>query len=451
MGLSGRVTYAFDSKYFTEFNFGYNGSERFAKNHRFGFFPSVGVGYALSNESFWAGIKETVSLLKLKATYGLVGNDAIADERERFLYLSNVNLIDGAKGYNWGYDYGNYYDGYTVNRYPNSNITWEIAEKTNAGIELGLFEKLTLQADYFSEKRTNIYMENQYVPASIGLSSAIKSNIGEAKSHGVDASLDYQQSFTNGGWITARANFTYATNEVLVNGEPEYEYDYMSQIGHPIDQQWGLVAERLFVDENEVLNSPVQTYGNNYMAGDIKYVDVNEDGQIDDNDRVPLGYPTTPEIVYGFGVSAGYKNIDFSFFFQGSARSSFFIDPSAIAPFVNERNALEVIADNHWSDLNPDPNAFWPRLSTELVENNTQPSSWWLRNGSFLRLKSVEVGYSLPSKLMEKWGMKETRFYLSGTNLLTFSKFDLWDPEMGGFGMGYPPQMLINIGVNVSL
>nr|WP_321411719.1 TonB-dependent receptor [uncultured Carboxylicivirga sp.] len=450
MGVAGRLTYSYDSRYFTEFNFGYNGSERFSENNRFGFFPSAGLAWAVSNEPFWQRIKPVVNQLKFKATYGKVGNDAIAAENERFLYLSSVNLDDSGRGYSWGYDFNNNYNGASINRYPNPNVTWEVADKFNVGIELGLFEKFTLQADYFTEYRSNIYMANEYVPASMGLSSDIQSNIGEAKSHGIDGSVDYQQFFSNGFWITGRANFTYATNEVVVNGEPEYPYDYMSRIGKPIDQMWGLVAERLFVDDQEVLNSPQQTYGNNYMAGDIKYVDINNDGKIDDLDMVPIGYPQTPEIVYGFGLSMGYKNFDFSFFFQGSARSSFYIDASAISPFVNERNALNVIAENHWSDTNPDPYAFWPRLSTEIVENNIQSSSWWIRNGAFMRLKSLEIGYSLPKKWLTPVKLKEARFYASGNNLLTFSKFKLWDPEMGGYGLGYPPQRLINIGVNLS-
>lgn len=451
MGVAGRLTYSFDNRYFSELNFGYNGSERFSESNRFGFFPSAGLAWAVSNEPFWSRIKPVISNLKLKATYGIVGNDAIAAEHERFLYLSSVNLDDAGMGYRWGYDFNNGYNGASINRYPNPEVTWEVAEKFNAGIELGVFEKFTLQADYFTEFRSNIYMVNDYVPASMGLSSSIRSNIGEAKSHGIDGSVDYQQFFNNGFWLTGRANFTYATNEVVSNGEPQYPYEYMSRIGQPINQMWGLVADRLFVDEAEVLNSPVQTYGDNYMAGDIKYIDVNHDGKIDDLDMVPIGHPQTPEIVYGYGLSMGYKNFDFSFFFQGTARSSFYIDANAISPFVDERNALNIIADDHWSDTNPDPYAFWPRLSTEVVENNIQPSTWWLRNGAFMRLKSVEIGYSLPDRWLKRAKVKEVRFYASGNNLLTFSKFKLWDPEMGGYGLGYPPQRLINMGINISL
>jgi len=448
MGVSGRTTYGYDSRYFAELNFGYNGSEKFSAKHRWGFFPSVGIGWAVSNESFFAGLKESINMLKLKATYGLVGNDAIASDNERFFYLSNVNLNEGSRGYAFGSSFNNRYNGYNISRYSNDEITWEVAEKTNFGLEIGLFDKLTFQADVFRENRSNIYMQWEYIPTTMGLTADISSNIGKANSKGIDFSLDYKDYVNKNFWITSRLNFTYATNEITENGEPEYAYAYQSRIGHPINQQWGLVAERLFVDEADVLNSPTQYNSSEYMAGDIKYIDVNDDGKIDDSDMVPMGYPTIPEIVYGFGSSLGYKDFDISFFFQGSARSSFYINPTSISPFVNERNALKIIADNHWSDNNPDPYAFWPRMSVNAIDNNEKTSTWWLRDGSFLRLKSVELGYSLPTKLLKKINVEKVRFYASGTNLLVFSKFKLWDPEMGSQGLGYPPQRIIDFGVN---
>lgn len=448
MGISGRTTYAYDERYFVELNFGYNGSEKFSKQNRYGFFPSAGLGWVVSNEKFFTEtMKKAVSNLKLKATYGLVGNDAISSNR--FYYLSSVNLNDGGKGHVWGEDFGNSYNGYNINSYANPAVTWEVAEKANFGMELGLFNNVNIQVDYFTENRTNIYMQRDYIPASMGLTAPIASNIGKAESHGIDGSVDYKVSVNKDLWITSRVNFTYATNKIIENGEPQYPYPYMSSIGQPMNQPRGLVAERLFIDEQDVLNSPVQyNQMGSYMAGDIKYVDVNEDGKIDDSDMVPIGFPTVPEIVYGFGASLGYRNVDFSFFFQGSGRSSFFIDPTTISPFVKERNALQIIADNHWSDENPDPNAFWPRMSVNAVANNEKASTWWLRDGSFLRLKSVELGYSLPEKLLGKMNIEKARFYASGTNLLVFSKFKLWDPEMGGRGLGYPPQRIINIGLN---
>lgn len=448
MGISGRTTYAYDERYFVELNFGYNGSEKFSKQNRYGFFPSAGLGWVVSNEKFFTEtMKKAVSNLKLKATYGLVGNDAISSNR--FYYLSSVNLNDGGKGHVWGEDFGNSYNGYNINSYANPAVSWEVAEKANFGLELGLFNNVNIQVDYFTENRTNIYMQRDYIPASMGLTAPIASNIGKAESHGIDGSVDYKVSVNKDLWITSRVNFTYATNQIIENGEPQYPYPYMSSIGQPMNQPRGLVAERLFIDEQDVLNSPVQyNQMGSYMAGDIKYVDVNEDGKIDDSDMVPIGFPTVPEIVYGFGASLGYKNVDFSFFFQGSGRSSFFIDPTTISPFVKERNALQIIADNHWSDENPDPNAFWPRMSVNAVANNEKASTWWLRDGSFLRLKSVELGYSLPEKLLGKMNIEKARFYASGTNLLVFSKFKLWDPEMGGKGLGYPPQRIINVGLN---
>jgi len=455
LGVSGRATYAYDGRYFTELNFGYNGSEKFAASHRFGFFPSAGFGWVVSNEEFFNPIKPFVSLLKLKMTYGLVGNDAISNPNDRFFYLSDVNLTDWGRGYSWGRDFDNSYSGYIINRYSNPDVSWEVAEKANYGIEMGLFEKATLQVDYFHEHRRNIYWPRQYTPMTMGLTANISSNIGEAKSKGIDISLDYNHSINNDLWVTSRVNFTYATNEVLQNGEPDYEYEYMSRIGHPINQQWGYVAERLFIDYYDLINSPMQfnqsTSGSEYLPGDIKYVDINNDGQIDNRDMVPIGFPQVPEIVFGAGASMGYKGFDLSFFLQGVARESFFIDPTVIAPFINERNALQVITENHWSEDNPDPYAFWPRMSTMQVMNNDVSSTWWLRNGSFLRLKSLELGYTLPEKRLKRLKFENVRIYATGINLFVLSKFKLWDPEMAGNGLGYPPQRLINIGVNVSI
>jgi hypothetical protein len=296
-------------------------------------------------------------------------------------------------------------------------------------------------------------MQRDYIPETMGLTTTISSNVGEVKSSGVDLSIDYNHVFSSGLYVSGRGNFTYSTNEILVNGEPEYQNQNLSRIGHPINQQWGYIAERLFIDQEDINNSPEQFNGfssnNAYMPGDIKYKDVNSDGAINELDMVPIGKPYVPEIVYGFGFSAGYKNFDFSMFMQGVARTSFFIQPENISPFVNERNALSIIADNYWSENNPDPNAFWPRLSTNTVENNEKPSTWWLRDGDFLRLKSVEFGYTIPEKFGNFFSDVSTRIYFTGLNLLYFSKFDLWDPEMAGNGLGYPPQRVFNVGLQV--
>jgi TonB-linked SusC/RagA family outer membrane protein len=455
VNLAGRFTYAFGSRYFTEFNFGYNGSERFAEKERFGFFPSGGVGWIVSNEGFFSDeLKKTITKLKFKGTLGLVGNDAIGSDADRFFYISNVNMNDGNRGMSFG-TYGNFgggyrLDGVSISRYPNDQITWEISKKLNLGVELNLWDKLEIQADYFTEHRWNILMARQSIPATMGLQSEISANVGEANAHGVDISLDYTHFIGKDFWLKGLANFTYASSEFKVYEEPDYSVTpWVSRVGTSLNQRFGYVAERLFVDEEEIRNSPTQ-FGR-YMAGDIKYKDINGDGTITPLDQVPIGYPTSPEIVYGFGLSTGYKAFDLSCFFQGLARESFWIDVSATAPFIDRQNALlKAYADDHWSEDNRNLYALYPRLSETHVSNNEVSSTWFMQNGAFLRLKSLEMGYTLPVKMTKKVGVTNLRLYLSGTNLLTFSKFKLWDPEMGGNGLGYPVQKVYNIGFQLS-
>lgn len=466
LGLSGRFTYNFDSRYFTEFNFGYNGSERFAQHERFGFFPSIGAGWILTNEPFWTSSKnfftQSINKLKLKATYGLVGNDAIGAEKDRFFYQSDVNVNDAGRSYTWGENFGTTINGVSINRYANDKISWEISKKLNIGIELGLFEKLEIQADVYTENRSSILMTRADIPATMGLQQTPQANIGEAKGSGVDLSADLNHSFNKDFWITGRANFTFAKAKYKIYEEPDNTLTpWLSRINMPTSQTWGYIAERLFVDEQDVANSPQQNFGEDgiVMGGDIKYKDINGDDKITELDKVPIGYPTTPEIIYGFGVSTGYKGFDFSFFFQGLARESFWIDAQKTAPFIDTDNnnsivsknaLLKAYANNHWSEDNRDVQALWPRLSGSINTNNTQTSTWFMRNGSFLRLKSVELGYTIPNRIMKKLYVSNFRLYVSGTNLLTFSKFKLWDPEMAGDGMKYPIQKVVNLGLQLS-
>ncbi|WP_204273570.1 TonB-dependent receptor [Draconibacterium mangrovi] len=460
MGVSGRFTYSYDSRYFTEFNFGYNGSERFAKKERFGFFPSMGLAWIASNEKFWTdGLKRIVSNFKLKGTYGLVGNDAIGDKDDRFFYLSEVNMNSGNRNFVFGEDLQYYSNGVEISRYSNDLITWETARKLNLGAEIGLFEKMDIIVDVYREHRSNILMNRSSIPTTMGLNATPQANIGEAIGRGIDFSLDYNQAFDNGWWLTGRVNFTYAKAEYKVYEEVDNTLTpWLSHIGRPVTQQWGYVAERLFVDEYEVENSPTQTFGE-YMGGDIKYRDINNDGIISSLDRVPIGYPTEPEIIYGFGFSSGYKGFDFSCFFQGLAHESFWIDATNTSPFidtdgngsvVSKNSLLQVYADDYWSTSNRNIYALWPRLSDHIIQNNMQRNTWFMRDGSFLRLKSMEFGYTIPQRILDRYMIRNLRFYVSGTNLLTFSKFDLWDPEMGGNGLGYPIQKVFNLGVQLS-
>ena len=450
LGLAGRLTYDFDTRYFLEWNFGYNGSERFSEEHRFGFFPSIAAGYLVSNEKFFEPIKKVITKLKLKASYGLVGNDEIGRSSDRFFYLSEVNMNNSGRGYVFGNERGYSKTGVSISRYADPNITWEKSYKQNYGVELTLFNNLEIQGDYFKEHRTNILQERAYITATMGLQAVPQSNIGEVSGEGVEFSVNYSQSFKNGLWASFMGNFTYATAKYLVYEEPSYkDTPWLRHEGQKVGQSWGLIAERLFVDKYDVENSPIQEFGE-YTAGDIKYKDINKDGVINSFDMVPIGYPTTPEIVYGFGASLGYKNIDFSFFFQGSGRSSFYISPGSIAPFVNNQALLEMIAADYWSEDNNNVNAFWPRLSTYALSNNNQHSTHWLRNGAFLRLKTVEMGYTLPKKWTNKILIDSARLYLSGSNIFVLSAFKDWDVEMAGNGFGYPLQRVVNIGLNIN-
>jgi TonB-linked SusC/RagA family outer membrane protein len=451
LGISGRFTYVYNDRYATEFNFGYNGSERFHTSHRYGFFPSAGVAYTVSNEGFWKPLKEVMPIFKLRATYGLVGNDQIGSPTDRFFYLSNVDMNSAANGAVFGTLTDNSLSGVNITRYANNDITWETAKKFNFGIEANLFNKLGIQVDVYNERRTNILMTRASIPSTMGLAAIVRANVGEASSHGVDVAFDYSQNIGSDLWIKGMANFTYATSKFQVYEEPLYAEKNKSHTGYSLAQTWGYIAERLFVDDKDVAYAPKQNFGP-YGAGDIKYRDVNHDGKITSLDEVPIGFPTSPEIVYGFGLSAGYKRFDLSCFFQGLGRESFWIDGVATSPFVNNQGALlKAYADNHWSEENRNIYALWPRLSTTVNVNNTQKSTWLMQNGSFLRLKSLEVGYTLPKSVTKKAHLSNARFYLNGTNLLLWSNFKLWDVEMGGNGLGYPVQKVMNLGVLLSI
>jgi TonB-linked SusC/RagA family outer membrane protein len=462
LGLSGRATYNYDSRYFFEFNFGYNGSERFSKEHRWGFFPSAGLAWMLSNEKFFEPLTNVFTTIKFKGTYGMVGNDQIGDSKDRFYYLSEVNT-NANKNPMWGnvlfYNPG----GMNVNRYANNNIGWETAYKTNLGIEIGMKNGLYVIADIFHERRENILID-RVIPGTMGIIPSIKANLGIGSGRGFDIEANYEKFFNKDFYLTGRATFTYATNEVIEWEEPDYsDTPWRSKVGLNIYQEQGYIAERLFVDEREVENSPDQ-FGE-VMAGDIKYRDINDDGKISALDQVPIGFPTVPEITYGFGLTLGYKGFDFSFFFQGSARRSFWLKTDGngrIQPFLDNaydgyendgligQNAIiKPIVDSYWSESNRDPYAFWPRLSNYQINNNVQRSTWFMQDASFIRLKSTEIGYTLPQNLTKKFFVSNLRIYVMGINLLRWSGFKLWDPEMGGNGLGYPLQRVISVGINI--
>ena len=453
-GVSGRLTYAYADRYFTEFNFGYNASERFDQKHRWGFFPSVGGGWMISNEPFFESLQPKISKLKLRFSYGLVGNDKIGDTSQRFLYLSNVNM--NSTGASFGYENGYSKKGVSVSRYANPSIGWEKAYKANLALEAS-FAGVDLIAEYFTERRTNILQQRASIPSVMGYEASIYANIGETKGHGVDIDLKYSKNFSKNFYVIARGNFTYAHSEYKKYEDYTYDKEYWKyKIGYSPRQRWGYIAEGLFIDDAEVANSPVQ-FGD-YKAGDIKYRDMNNDGVINSLDQVPIGYPTTPEINYGFGATLAYKGFDLNFQFHGSARSSFWINYNSMSPFFESsvsgqkgNNQLtKFIADSYWSESNRNRYATWPRLSTTSITNNNQTSTWFMRDGSYLRLKLVEMGYTFPQKWISKLKMSNLRLYMSATNLFVLSKFKDWDVELAGNGLNYPLQRVVNIGVSLS-
>ena len=463
-GIAARVTYAFRDKYMFEFNMGYNGSENFASGHRFGFFPAVSAGWLISEEAFWRPVKDYINTFKIRGSYGKVGNDQLGNS-DRWLYLAT---IIGGNSYTMGQSGNTGGAGIAVGRPENLNFSWEEETKMDVGIELMLFNALRIQADYFDSHRTGILMQRAGLAGMAGLQNSSKlpyANIGETRNRGVDMTLEWNQRF--GDWyLTARGNFTYNKNKLVNNDEPDWEYRYQNRIGKPYgigaSQPWGLKAIGLFESQEEIDNSPVQTFGE-YRVGDIKYQDINGDGKINADDQIYLGYPTLPEITYGFGATASWKGLDINVFFQGISHVNFFMSGSSIkSPFSSgnlERSAIQYdVWDKGWRTdrtAAENANAVYPRLALNGAAgsaNNSQTSSWWQRNGAFMRLKNVEVGYTFPKKWMSASKVfKSLRIYLSGTNLCTFSEFKLWDPETGaGDGGSYPPNRVWSVGLNAN-
>ena len=442
-GIAARLSYAYDDRYLAEVNFGYNGSENFAKNNRFGFFPSIALGYNISQEKFWEPISNVISHFKLRGSYGLVGNDGI---NERYAYLEDIVLSSDKWKYTTGVNQNVNLQGPVWNRYYNPNLTWEVGKKLNVGFDMQLFHQVNLNFDVFKEIRSKIYMQKvNTLPDFIGTGETkIYENSGKMKNVGFDIALDYNKQITKDFFLSFKGTLTYAHNTILERDEPPFQlYPNLSSVGYSRGQHLVYVADGLFRDQADVDSHAEQTLGYIPQPGDIKYVDQpdangNCDGIINTNDRVYMGYPEDPEIVYGFGPSMKYKNWDFSFFFQGAARTSILM--SGFHPFGENatRGVMKFIADDYWSESNPNPNAAYPRLTRDTNANNTVNSSYWLRNGAFLKLKNAEIGYTF----------KMFRAYLNGSNLLTFSPFKHWDPEMGGgSGMQYPTQRVFNIGI----
>ena len=457
-GLAGRFTYGYANRYFVDFNFGYNGSENFAKHNRFGFFPAYSAAWNLGEEPWIRKAAPWIDMFKIRYSYGKVGNDYLSTRfpfQGRFMTDDNDRYIFG--------DFGtsNYtYNGISYLMLANKDITWEVARKHDIGIDFYLFgNKFSGTIDYFRETRDGIFMTRNYLPQIIGVSNSQQpsANIGKVRSTGVDGNIAYTEKIGQVN-LTVRGNFTYSKSKILEYDEQYSHYAYSRNSGFRVDQARGLIALGLFKDYDDIRYSPDQSAlkGDFEIApGDIKYKDVNGDGKINDNDIVPIGSTTKPNLIYGFGISAQWKGFDFNVLFQGVGESSFFINGFTVYPFSEGSwgNILTDVVGNYWSlGKNEDIHAKYPRLTYGNNSNNNRASTYWLRDGSYLRLKNLEIGYTLPKAFVSKMHIQNVRFYFMATNLLTFSEFDLWDPELGSSnGQQYPLSRTFTLGMTINL
>jgi TonB-linked SusC/RagA family outer membrane protein len=462
--LAGRVLYNWENKYFINFNFGYSGSENFAPGKQYGFFPAISGAWNIAGEKFIKNHVNWLNVLKIRYSYGKAGNDQLAGgERFPYLYtispiLNNEGLPDG--GYQYA-DYGSdrYYGGMIYSQVASSNVTWEVATKQNLGFDIEA-RGFSANLDFFNEKRTGIYMARDFLPGMVGLESTPRANVGIVKTKGLDGRFSYTMNVGEFN-LTARGNITYSQNEIVERDEENNVYGYQNQAGYRIDQSRGLVSLGLFKDYDDIRNSPKQTFGD-YQPGDIKYKDVNGDGIVNDGDRVAIGATARPNLMYGIGTSVNWKGFSLGVLFQGAGKSTFSTYGKTVHAFSEGewgQVMKGVMGDNRWisADISGDPstenpNASYPRLSFGPNPNNFRESTFWLRDGSYIRFKTLDFGYNLPKKFANKARMESIRLYFIGSNLVTWSKFKLWDPELASpRGEDYPLAKSFTLGFSLNL
>tara|TARA_R110002051_G_scaffold81167_1_gene145196 strand:+ start:9727 stop:12840 length:3114 start_codon:yes stop_codon:yes gene_type:complete len=465
-GIAGRIAYAFDRRYIGEFNFGYNGSENFEKGKQFGFFPSMALGWVVSEEKFMEPYEDIVSKLKFRGSIGLAGNDKIGGRR--FAYLTTIN--DNSSGYTWGTGDGVYITGIQEGESGVTGLTWEKVTKANLGVELGLLNMIDLTVDVFTEKRTDIFLRRGTVPTQAGFINTPFANIGEMNNKGFEVALNFNKQITPDFYMNWRANFTYAKNEVIERDEPidlREQYPHKSTIGIQHNTLWGQTAIGLYTESDfdattGLLNSdlPEPKLTNiSVRPGDIKYQDINGDGIINGLDEGFIGGTRDPQIIYGFGSTSRYKQFDLSFFFQGIGKTYDIIgqggeDANRFIPGSGAGTLGNIYTNynDRWTESNQSQDVFWPRLTYNTNTNNNVSSTWWKKDMSFLRLRSVEIGYSLKKETAEKIKLGGLRAYMSGNNLFYISKFKLWDPELDTrTGLRYPSTKSILFGLDITL
>ena len=468
MGIAGRATYSWKDRYFAEFNIGYNGAENFSPKHRFGTFPAFGVGWVVSNEKFWQPLSKAVSFLKIRYTDGKVGNSEVSDRR--FMYLDQMKE-NGDYGYKFGPN-GTKWAGYeTVNMAV--DLIWEESRKQDLGIDLKLFnDDLSIVFDLFKERRENILLKREHsMPSFLGYNtSAPYGNIGIIENKGFDGTIEYNKRINKDWVIALRGNVTFNKDKWIQGELPEQKYEWMNQYGRNINGAKGYVAEGLFtqaeIDDmarweslsaanKAITPKPFASQFGTVKAGDIKYKDLNNDGQIDAYDQTYISRGDVPTTVYGFGFTVGWKDLSVGMMFQGVAGAERVLNGSSVNPFNGGGGSGNLYSniDDRWTEENPDQNAFYPRLSygseTTSSINNFQKSTWWVRNMNFLRLKTLQISYNLPKPWVNKVHLKNAAVYVMGTNLFTLSRFKLWDPELNtDNGASYPNTTSYSVGIN---
>ncbi len=460
-GLAAQATYNYKNRYFADFNFGYNGSENFADGHRWGFFPAYSVGWNIGEEPLIQKNLPWINMFKIRYSHGNVGSDATGDDRFPYIYT----IGSSGRSYMFGSSAAvNNYAGIRYTQVASTGVTWEEASKDDIGLDLVLFDnKFSLTVDYFHEKRTGIYMTRNFLPSITGLESAPKANVGAVTTDGFDGNFKVDHKFGEVN-MTLRGNITYSKSKIDEYDEENNVYGYQNQRGYRVNQVRGLIAEGLFKDYEDIRNSPKQEFGT-YQPGDIKYKDVNGDGVVNSGDECAIGATRTPNLIYGLGLSVQWKNFDFNLHFQGAGKSTFNTLGKCVYAFSEGQwgNVFKGMLDDRWVDAataatlgiqaNEDVNATYPRLSYGANANNFRNSTFWLRDGRYLRLKNLDFGYTLPKQIVNKIHFQNIRFYVSGTNLFFLSKkFDMWDPEsLQERGEDYPITKAVTVGVQVSL
>lgn len=448
-GWVGRATYDFDHRYLFEFNFGYNGSENFPEGSKYGFFPSGSIGWMISNEQFWN--QDVVNHFKIRGSYGLVGNDQIGGDR--FLFLSSVNKA--VNGYYYGMSQ-QYVEGWTEDKIGVSNVTWETAKKLDVGFDLEMFNGMvSLQADYFNENREGILLRRGVVPNITGMTTnqIPWANLGKVKNRGFDGKIEIRKTTDYGFYYMITGNATFARNKIIEDDSPIPKYEYQNTRGKRIDQPFGLVALGFFEDQEDIDNSPRQNFMAVVRPGDIKYKDVNNDGVIDDFDKVAIGYARTPELMYGFGGTIAYNGFDMTLNFTGAARTSTFLDMEGMYPFQLEYpnyNVMREYYDNRWVDGADNSNAKYPAVINGNNPNNYRTNTLYLKDAGYLRLKVAEVGYNFKKSVTESLSVEGLRLFINGTDLLTFDKLKVIDPESNYGTGGYPRQSVVNFGAQIN-